>query len=128
MSPRDHNKTLVIIYLLLAGFFTLPLVASPWIVAKNVDLHPSSRRGDQLLFAVLIAAVVITLATLFWSTALGLYRRKPWGRKVALASSVVFFLLCPPIAAYTWWFMHSEGAKQMYGDGTTEPAPSHGEH
>jgi chromate transport protein ChrA len=114
MSPADHNKTLVIIYLLLGGFFTLPLMASPWILAKNVDQYPSPRRGEQILIAVLIAAVVLTLATLFWSTALGLYRRRSWGRRVALVSSVVFFPLCPPIAGYTWWFMHSEGGKQLY--------------
>jgi hypothetical protein len=44
-----------------------------------------------------------------------MYRRKRLGRKLALISSVILFLLCLPIATYTWWFMHSEGAKKMYG-------------
>jgi chromate transport protein ChrA len=114
MSPSDHNKTLVIIYLFLGGFFTLPLIISPWIIAKNVDQYPSPRRSEQILIGILIATLVITLATLFWSTALGLYRRKSWGRTLAIISSVVFFPLCPPIAGYTWWFMHSEGGKQLY--------------
>jgi hypothetical protein len=33
MSPQDHNKTLVLIYSLLGGLFTVPLIASPWILA-----------------------------------------------------------------------------------------------
>jgi O-antigen/teichoic acid export membrane protein len=101
MTPRDHNKTLAIIYLLLGGFFTLPLIASPWIIAKNIDQYPSPRRSDQVLLAILISAVILILAALFWSTALGLYRRQSWGRKLALISSVVLFPLCPPIAGYT---------------------------
>lgn len=107
MSPQDHNKTLALLYLFLGLFFTLPLVASPWIIAKNV-------RREQIFLAVIIAAVVVMLATLFWSTAIGLRRRRPWGRKLALISSGVLFLLCSPIAVYTWWFMHSEGGKQLY--------------
>jgi hypothetical protein len=114
MTPRDHNKTLAIIYLLLGGFFTLPLIASPWILAKNIDQYPSPRRSDQILIAILFGGAVLFLAILSWSTSLGLYWRKAWGRKLALISSVVFFPLCLPIAAYTWWFMHSEGGKQLY--------------
>jgi hypothetical protein len=43
MSPRDHNKTLVVLYSLVAGFLALLLCASPWIIAKNVSSTP--RRG-----------------------------------------------------------------------------------
>jgi O-antigen/teichoic acid export membrane protein len=120
MSPADHNKTLVIIYLLLGGIFTLPLIASPWIIAKNIGKYTSPRGGDQVLITILIAAVVVILATLFWSTALGLYRRKSWGRKVALVSAVISFFLVPPLAAYAWWFLHSDGAKRMYGESDKE--------
>jgi MFS family permease len=115
MSPADHNKTLVILYSLLGGFFTLPLIASPWIIAKNVDRYPSPRRDGQVIIAVVVFCIVLFLALLFLSTALTMYKRKRLGRKLALVSSVVLFLLCLPIAAYTWWFMHSEEAKKMYG-------------
>jgi hypothetical protein len=40
MSPRDHNKTLVVLYSLVAGFLALLLCASPWIIAKNVSSTP----------------------------------------------------------------------------------------
>lgn len=115
MSPSDHNKTLVVIYSLLGGFFTLPIVASPWIIAKNVDRYPSPRRNDQVLIAVVVFCVVLFLAALFVFTAVSLYRRWRGGRKLALISAVFLLPLLPPAAAYTWWFMHSEGGKRMYG-------------
>lgn len=115
MSPQDHNKSLVFIYSLLGGFFTLPLAASPWIIAKNVDPFPSHRRGDQMLIAVVVFCVVLFLALLFVSAAVGLGRRRPWGRRLVLISSVVLLPLCPPVAAYGWWFMHSEGGRRLYG-------------
>jgi hypothetical protein len=115
MSPQDHNKTLVLIYSLLGGFFTLPLLASLWILAKNVAGYPPPRRGDQILVAVIVLCVVLTLALLFLATALSLYRRRPAGRGLALVSSVALLPLLPPAAVYTWWFMHSEGGKRMYG-------------
>lgn len=114
MTSADHNKTLAIIYSLLGGFFILPLLASPWILAKNVDSYPSPRRDDQILIAVIVFCVVLTLALLFLATAISLYKRRPFGRKLALVSSVLLLPLLPPAAAYTWWFMHSEGGKRMY--------------
>jgi glucan phosphoethanolaminetransferase (alkaline phosphatase superfamily) len=118
MSPSDHNKTLAIIYSLLGGFFTLPVFASPWIIAKNVDRFPSARREGQVLIATIVFCIVLLLALLFLLIAFNLYRRKTWGRKLALVASVVLLPLCPPIAIYTWWFMHSDGGKQMYGEST----------
>ena len=115
MSPPDHNKTLAIIYSLLGGFFTLPILASPWVLAKNVDKYPSPRRDDQILIAAIVFCVVLFLALLFLATALSLYRKRPTGRRLALVSSVLLLPLLPPAAIYTWWFMHSEGGKQMYG-------------
>jgi hypothetical protein len=115
MNPRDHNKTLAIIYTLLGGFFTLPILASPWILAKNVDNYQSPRRDDQIVIAVVVFCVVLFLALLFLATALSLYRRRPLGRRLALVSSVLLLPLLPPAAVYTWWFMHSEGGKRMYG-------------
>jgi hypothetical protein len=115
MSPLDHNKTLALIYSLLGGFFTLPILASPWIVTKNVDRYPSPRREGQILIAVVVFCAVLLLAALFVSTAIGLYRRRRGGRKLALVSAVLLLPLLPPAAVYTWWFMHSEGGKRMYG-------------
>lgn len=114
MSPADHNKTLIVLYSLLGGFFTLPLVAAPLIIAKNVDSFPSPRRDEQIIIAVLGVCVVLCLVLLFFSIAAGLYGRKIWSRNLALVAAVVLLPLCLPIAVYTWWFMHSEGGKQLY--------------
>jgi hypothetical protein len=113
MSPEAHNRTLVVIHSLVGGFFALPLIAAPWIIAKNVDSYPSSRREDQIIIAVVAVCFVLLMALIFLLTAVGLYRRKLWGRRLAFVSSVLL-LIWPPAAAYTWWFIHTEAGKQLY--------------
>jgi len=108
MTPVDHNKTLVLLYSLLSAVFAIPLVASPWIIAKNM------RRPEQLPLSAAIFCIVIFLFVLFLSTALTLHRRRALGRKLALASAVLTLPLCWPLGVYTWWFMHTEGGKKMY--------------
>lgn len=113
MSPEDHNRTLVVIHSLVGGFFALPLIAAPWVIAKNVDSYSSPRREGQIIIAIVAVSVVLLLALIFLSTAVGLYRRKQWGRRLAFVSSVLL-LVWPPAAAYTWWFIHTESGKQLY--------------
>jgi hypothetical protein len=109
MSPQDHNKTLVILHSALGSFFTIGLIASPWIIAQNF------RRPDKALFAALVFGVVFLIAVLFWSTAIAMYRRKPIGRKLSLIATVLTIPIVWPVGVYTWWFMHSDGGKRMYG-------------
>jgi hypothetical protein len=113
MSPEDHNKTLVVIHSLVGGFFALPLIVAPWVIAKNVDSYPSPRREGQIIIAVVAVSVVLLLALIFLATAVGLYRRKHWGRRLAYITSVLM-LVWPPAAAYIWWFIHTEAGKQLY--------------
>lgn len=109
MTTEDHNKTLVLLHGGLGAFFTLGLVTSPWIIAKNFR-HP-----EQMPTAILIFGVVFVMALLFCSTAIAMYRRKPLGRKLALIAAVASFPIGGYVGIYTWWFMHSDGAKRMYG-------------
>jgi hypothetical protein len=109
MTAQDHNKTLVLLHAAMGAFFTLGLVASPWIIAQNF------RRPDKQLFAVIVFGIVLLIAILFWSTAIAMYRQKPTGRKLSLIAAVVAIPIVWPVGVYTWWFMHSDGAKQMYG-------------
>ena len=109
MSPQGHNKSLVIIHSAVGAFFAFGLLVSPLIIAKNV------RRPEQILGAVIIFGIVFLLALLFWSTAIALHRRKPLARKLAVFTAGVLVIMAWPTAVYTWWFIHSEGAKQMYG-------------
>lgn len=115
MSPCDHNKTLVVLYSLVCGTLGLLLCASPWIISKNVSSTPSPRRDDQIMTAAIVTGIVIFFFLLLLSTAVGLYRRKRWGRKLALCAAVLWLFYCPPVAVYSWWFLHSEGGKRLYG-------------
>ena len=109
MSPEDHNKTLVILHSATGAFFTLGLIGAPWIIAKNF------RQPEQVPTAIVVFGIVFLMALLFWSTAIAMYRRKPLGRKLALIAAVVAFPIGGYVGIYTWWFMHSDGAKKMYG-------------
>jgi hypothetical protein len=108
MTPQDHNKTLVLLHAALGAFFTLGLLASPWIISQNL------RHREQIPVAILVFGIVLVMATLFWTTALTMYRRRPVGRKLALVSAVAVLPILWPVGVYSWWFLHSEGAKQMY--------------
>ena len=109
MSPQDHNKTLVILHAAIAAFFTIGLLASPWIIAQNF------RTREQIPLAFLIFGVVFVLALLFWSTAIAMYRRKPVGRKLAMISAIAVLPIVWPVGVYSWWFIHSTGGSRLYG-------------
>jgi hypothetical protein len=108
MLPEDHNKTLVLLHSGLGAFFTSGLLAAPWIVAKNF------RHGTGVPTAILLFGIVLFFAALFWSTAISMYRRKTFGRKLALVAAVAALPIIWPVGVYTWWFMHSEAARKMY--------------
>lgn len=109
MSTKDHNETLAGIHLAVGVFFAAFILASPWIIAQNV------RHKDQVPLAVIIFVIVLSVALLMFSTAIAMHRRKPLGRNLALLSAGLLVFIFWPAAIYSWWFMHSDGAKQMYG-------------
>lgn len=118
MRPRDHNKTLAVLHAVIGSYCVLPLLASPWILAKNVDAYPSPRRADQITIAVVVSTLLVIFGALFLSTAYGLWQRRRWVRRVALASAFVQLFVFPFLAAYTWWFLHSEGGRGLYPTAT----------
>ncbi len=109
MSTKDHNETLVGIHLAVGIFFAFGLVASPWIIAQNF------RHKEQIPAAVVIFGIVFCVALLMFTTAIAMHREKPLGRRLALWSSALLIIIFWPAGIYGWWFMHSDGAKQMYG-------------
>ncbi len=115
MTTQDHNKTLVILFGALAAFFTCGLLAAPWIIVKNY------RHTEQVPLAIIIFSVVFLLASVMWSTAYAMHRRRPVGRKLALISAALALPFVWPVGAYAWWFIHSEGAKRMY-EVTVDPS------
>jgi protein-S-isoprenylcysteine O-methyltransferase Ste14 len=121
MTARDHNKTIALVNAFLGVYFLLPFLPAPWILAKNIDAYPSPRRADQIMIALVVSAVLIFFSALFLSTAYGLSRRRRWARRLALVAACVQLFIMPPLAIYTWWFMHGSAARAIYGGGRDEP-------
>jgi len=115
MTPQDHNKTVVIIY----SFLGMVLAG-----AAIIWLGKDVRRHQDWVLAIykdapMIAAAVISICLI--STVYGMIRRKRWARILALITTVFYIWLFPLgtiLAVYIWWFMHSEGAKQLYSSST----------
>lgn len=119
MTPRDHNKALVIIFGLLGLLLTILILISPLIISANVDDFSSPRRDKQILIAAVAFCLVLSLALLLLITAYGLHKRKRWARIIALTIAVLVVLYFPlgtALGVYTWWFLHSEGGKRLYSN------------
>jgi uncharacterized membrane protein (DUF2068 family) len=113
MTPQDHNRTLGIIYGSLGGLLAIVLLTIKMKAFFNERMP--IKHEDPFLSTVVTVSVVLTV--LFLSTAYGLFSRKTWGRILALIVACLFIWLFPLgtlLAIYTWWFMHSEGAKRLY--------------
>lgn len=111
MSIKDHHETVVGIHFGVGTFFAFGLLASPWIIAQNF------RRAEQIPQAVLIFGLVAAIAALMFSTAFAMHRRKRIGRTLALYSASLLMIFLWPAGIYTWWFVHTQGAKELYGVG-----------
>ena len=109
MSTQDHNKTLVMLHGAIGAFYTCGLIASPWIIAQNF------RRPGQIPSAVAVFGIVFLVALLFWSSAISMYRQKRVGRTLSLIAAPFTLFGFWPVGIYTWWLMHSDGGKSLYG-------------
>lgn len=114
LRPRDHNKALAILNTVLGFYCILPLLASPWILAKNIDAYPSPRRADQILIAVIVSTLLIVFGMLFLSAAYGLWLRRRWARRVTLMAAIVQLFIFPFLAVYSYWFLHTEEGRRLY--------------
>lgn len=94
---------------MIGSVFVLGLIGSPWIIARNF------RHVDQIPLAIIVFGTVFLVAVLMLSTAIAMRRQKPIGRKLGLLSAAVLIIIFWPAGVYSWWFLHSDGAKKMYG-------------
>ena len=114
MSPQDHNKTLGIIYSFMGGLLTLAALVELFRVI-TIEKELTRIRSDTSLLALIIVGLLLTIVLL--STAYGLFKRRRWARMSSLILAGLFIWLAPlgtVLAIYTWWFLQSEGAKQLY--------------
>lgn len=114
MTPRDHNKTLGIIYGFMGSLLTVALLVElvrVTIIEKELERIRSSTELQVLIVVGLLLIVFLLLI------AYGLLRRRPWARMLALVPTAIFVWLFPlgtALAIYSWWFLHSKGGKQIY--------------
>ena len=127
MTPRDHNKTLCLLHGL-SG--VLALAALLIVVAIELretppgyffDPPPAARQANEWLSGVPARVqkelYFLPLPLLQLLAAYGLLKRRRWGRILALIFSalyVFFFPLGTLLAIYTYWFLHSAGARRLY--------------
>jgi hypothetical protein len=116
MSPADHNKALVVLYSLITGVFTLPLLVLPLILLVYPSLITKNlKRPDEVLIAIVVYGLIVLFSLLFPITGYSLYKRRRIGRSLALIAAVMLLPLFWPLGVYTWWFMHTKGGKSLYG-------------
>lgn len=109
MSPRDHNRTLGIIHGLIGAF-----VLTGFTVAAVVEAR---RRPSDVAERLWWMLYVLPLPIFQLLTAFGLLMARRWGRIFALVLCALYVWLFPLgtlLAIYTWWFLHSEGGRQVY--------------
>lgn len=120
MTPQDHNRILGIIYSFLGGVLTV----AGFVILINSFGREREAVAPQFngsfpkgLLPLEIGLIALVFAVLLLSTSYGLFRRRNWGRILALIVACLFIWLFPLgtlLAVYTWWFMHSEGGNHLY--------------
>lgn len=114
MTPQDHNKTLGIIYGFLGGILTLAALVE-LVRVMTIEKELARIRSDSFLKVLIIVSLLLTITLL--STAYGLFKKRRWARMSSLILASLFIWLVPlgtVLAIYSWWFLQSEGAKQLY--------------
>lgn len=114
MTPQDHNKTLGIIYGFLGGLLTLAAIVE-LVRVMTIEKELARIRSDSYVLALIIVGLLLT--TILLATSYGLFKRRRWARITSLVLAALFVLLFPlgtALSVYTWWFMHSDGAKLLY--------------
>jgi hypothetical protein len=120
MTPKDHNKTLGIIYSFLGGLLTIAALVE---LVRVIMLERELERIRSSTGLQLLILVGLLLTVFLFITASGLLRRRRWAKVLALILSALLVWLFPlgtALAIYTWWFLHSAGYRQMVSDSTDQ--------
>jgi len=118
MTPRDHKRTLGLLHGLIGILILTGLVVAAMFEVRR---HPSDA-AEKLQWML----YVLPLPLLQLSAAYGLFTVRKWGRRFVLILCVLYVWIFPLgtlLAAYTWWFMHTAGARRLYG-AAPSPDPS----
>lgn len=116
MTPRDHNKTVAILYAIPAWYFSFLVLLAPTVVYFNLSPPGSRSRGDQIFYTAVGCTIFFALAVPLHVASVGIRRRRRWARRLAFALMPLLIFCLPPAVPYAWWFFHSEAGKQIYGE------------
>jgi hypothetical protein len=120
MTSQDHNKALAVAHGVSGLVIALIVIIIPLsIIIFDRDGLPQHRPEFPLVVAGIF--LVLFFAALQMLTAYGLLKRRRWARVTALAIAVpviLYFPLGTALAIYTWWFLHTDSAKQLF---STQP-------
>lgn len=114
MTPQDHNRTLGIIYGFIGGLLTVAALVE---LVRVITVQRELERIQSNTSLQILILIGLILTIFISSTAYGLLSKRSWARVPALILSSLLIWLFPlgtALAIYTWWFLHSEGAKQLY--------------
>jgi hypothetical protein len=95
--------------MVMAGVLTVILATFKWTII------PDLKRLDQLPQLLIICGLVLFIAVLMFTTAIAMRLQVPLGRQLGLLTAAILILIFLPAGVYIWWFLHTDGAKRMYG-------------
>lgn len=95
--------------MVMAGVLAQILVTFKWTII------PDLKRPDQLPLLLIICGLVFLIAALMFTTAIAMRLEVPLGRQLGLLTAAILMLIFFPAGVYAWWFLHTDGAKRMYG-------------
>jgi hypothetical protein len=81
----------------------------------TIEKERSRVFSGSYVLGLIIVGLLLMIVLL--ATAFGLFKGNRWARILSLILSGLFVWLFPlgtALAVYTWWFMHSEGGKELY--------------
>lgn len=109
MTPRDHNRIIGLAHGLVGA-----LVLAGIAIATALEAH---RHPAELIGRLARVFYLLPMPLLQMLTSYGLLRRRQWGRILALLFSALYVFVFPLgtlLAIYTYWFLHSAGARRLY--------------
>jgi hypothetical protein len=118
-----HVLLLAVFWMVVGGLFVIPVMVLGVIgtvagvaVSQAPDAPPGAWILGSGLFYV-IAACLMLVATLQFTTGWGLYKLRPWGRTLALIMGIISLISFPfgtALGIYTLWVLIPQGSDLEY--------------
>ena len=124
MTTEDHNRTLAILHLVHGGLRTLILLLMMGIFGiMGFSLGLSGGKGApevataMMLFWAVFSIIMLALSIPSFVAGYGALKKRSWAKVwmvIAGAISGMSFPLGTALCVYTFWFLFSNGGKELY--------------